>query len=66
MTLAIVASVVAALAWLGVTILISERTDNIVKDEFVCHRMPGAPRRGKSKDLNFFEVVSRKAAAAVV
>lgn len=42
----------------GTTILISETTYAVVKDEFECRQMPEAHLRGKTKNLTFYEVVS--------
>jgi len=44
----------------GTTILISETTYEAVKDEFVCRLMPEAHLRGKTKNLQFYEVISVK------
>ena len=44
----------------GTTILISETTYATVKDEFECRLMPEAHLRGKTKSLQFYEVVSAK------
>ena len=49
----------------GTTILISETTFAEVKDEFECRLMPEAHLRGKTKELRFYEVLSRRAAATI-
>ncbi|MBI3940090.1 MAG: HAMP domain-containing protein [Acidobacteria bacterium] len=45
----------------GTTILITETTYHLVKDEFECRHMPEAHIRGKTKTLEFYEVTSAKA-----
>jgi class 3 adenylate cyclase len=47
----------------GTTILISETTYEAVKDEFECRQMPEARLRGKTKNLQFYEVISAKGGA---
>lgn len=42
------------------TILISETTYEAVKGDFECRQMPEAHLRGKTKNLQFYEVVSAK------
>jgi class 3 adenylate cyclase len=44
----------------GTTILISETTYAAIKDDFVCRQMPEAHLRGKSRNLQFYEVLSAK------
>lgn len=44
----------------GTTILITDTTYNLVKDDFECRKMPEAHIRGKEKALAFYEVVSVK------
>ncbi len=46
----------------GTTILITETTYEAVKDFFECRPMPAAQLKGKTKPLQFFEVVSVKSA----
>lgn len=46
----------------GTTILITDTTYALVKDEFECRKMPEANIRGKEKALEFYEVVSSKLA----
>ncbi len=46
----------------GTTILITETTHEAVKDFFECRPMPAAQLKGKTKSLQFFEVVSVKSA----
>ncbi|MBI2822631.1 MAG: HAMP domain-containing protein [Acidobacteria bacterium] len=46
----------------GTTILITETTYAQVKDAFVCKHMPEAQLRGKTKPLQFYEVLSAKEA----
>jgi class 3 adenylate cyclase len=46
----------------GTTILITETTYETVKDAFECRPMPAAQLKGKTKALQFYEVVSVKAA----
>ncbi|HEV8132086.1 MAG TPA: adenylate/guanylate cyclase domain-containing protein [Acidobacteriota bacterium] len=46
----------------GTTILITENTYQLVKDQFECRQMPEAHLKGKSKPLQFYEVLSVKAA----
>jgi class 3 adenylate cyclase len=50
----------------GTTILISETTFAAVKDDFECRQMPEAHLRGKTRNLQCYEVLSAKAAAAGV
>jgi adenylate cyclase len=47
----------------GTTILVSETTHEAIADEFECRQMPEAHLRGKTKNLQFYEVISTKAAA---
>ena len=42
------------------TILITEATHAQVKDEFECRLMPETPLRGKSAQMNFYEVLSSR------
>jgi adenylate cyclase len=46
----------------GTTILITETTYEAVKDIFECRSMPAAPLKGKTKPIQFYEVVSVKSA----
>lgn len=46
----------------GTTILITETTHAAVKDLFECRPMPAAQLKGKTKSLQFFEVVSVRSA----
>jgi class 3 adenylate cyclase len=46
----------------GTTILITETTYEAVKDVFECRPMPAAHLKGKTKALQFYEVVSVKSA----
>ena len=47
----------------GTTILISETTYEAVKNEFECRQMGEAHLRGKTKNLQCYEVISAKAGA---
>ncbi len=46
----------------GTTILITETTYQMVKDHFECRDMPEAHLKGKTRPLQFYEVLSEKAA----
>jgi adenylate cyclase len=46
----------------GTTILITETTYEAVKDIFECRAMPAAQLKGKTKPIQFYEVVSVKSA----
>jgi class 3 adenylate cyclase len=48
----------------GTTILVSETTHEAIAGEFECRQMPEAHLRGKTKNLQFYEVISAKAGAA--
>jgi len=45
---------------LGTTLLITESTYELVRDEFECRAMPAAHVKGKSKPLQVYEVLSGK------
>jgi class 3 adenylate cyclase len=45
----------------GTTILVSDTTYQIVKDEFECRQMPNTPIRGRGKEVLFYEVLNVKA-----
>jgi adenylate cyclase len=47
----------------GTTILITESTWEVVRDQFECRAMPDKELRGKARAMKFFEVVSVKAGA---
>ena len=49
----------------GTTILVSETTHAAIGGEFMCRLMPEAHLRGKTKNLQFYEVISANAGAAV-
>jgi len=49
----------------GTTILVSETTHAAIGAEFMCRLMPEAHLRGKTKNLQFYEVISANAGAAV-
>jgi class 3 adenylate cyclase len=48
----------------GTTILVSETTHEAIAADFECRRMPEAHLRGKTRNLQFYEVISAKSAAA--
>jgi class 3 adenylate cyclase len=48
----------------GTTILVSETTHAAIGAEFMCRLMPEAHLRGKTKNLQFYEVISAVAGAA--
>ena len=50
----------------GTTILISETTYEAVSHLFECRQMPEAHLRGKTKNLQFYEVVNSKAGVTAV